>query len=94
MEPGLFCNDHPPAAASDSTGSFGVLQLVQNLLVVQGTVTVVDESVPQPPLLHLIVTQGALSSEMMGRRAKLYLSGELPQGLASDISVARSDHTQ
>lgn len=73
-------NKEPSSAApSDTTRSFGLLHVVQNLLVVQGTVTVVDESVPAATPLHLIVTQGALSSEMMGRRAKLYLSGELPQ---------------
>ena len=71
--------ERSPAAASDSTRSFGLLQVVRNLLVVQGTVTVVDESTSASGPLHLTVAQGALSSEMMGRRARLYLSGEIPQ---------------
>lgn len=68
------------AAASESPRPFGLLQVVRNLLVVQGTVTLVDEAASTPTPQSLIVTQGALSSDMMGRRAKLYLSGQIPQG--------------
>ncbi|MBX3337760.1 MAG: hypothetical protein KF848_09235 [Nitrospira sp.] len=42
------------AALLDTTRSFGLLHVVQNLPVVQGTVTVVDESVPAATPLHLI----------------------------------------
>ncbi|MGC3975924.1 MAG: AsmA family protein [Nitrospira sp.] len=72
-------NEHSPAAASESTAPFGLLQAVRNLLVVQGMVTLVDESSSPSTSLSIIVTQAALSSDMLGRRAKLHLSGELPQ---------------
>lgn len=74
-----LAQERSPAAASDSTRSFGLLQVVRNLLVVQGTVTFVDESASPAIPLHITVTQGALSSEMLGRRARLHLSGEIPQ---------------
>ncbi|ODT46265.1 MAG: hypothetical protein ABS70_01135 [Nitrospira sp. SCN 59-13] len=72
-------NKHHPGAASESTAPFGLLQVVRNLLVVQGRVTLVDESVSPSASVNIIVTQAALSSDMLGRRAKLHLSGELPQ---------------
>lgn len=59
------------SSSSDSTRSFGLLQVVRNLLLVQGRVTLVDESASAPAPLQITVTQGALSSEMMGRRARL-----------------------
>ena len=45
-----------------------------------GWITIIDESgrTPRVPL-HIIVTQGTLSSEMMGRHARLQISGEIPQ---------------
>ena len=67
------------SSSSDSTRSFGLLQVVRNLLLVQGRVTLVDESASAPAPLQITVTQGALSSEMMGRRARLHLSGEILQ---------------
>ncbi len=68
------------AVDSEPTRPFALLQIVRNLLVVQGTVTLVDEAASMPAPQSIIVTQGALSSDMMGRRAKLHLSGEIPQG--------------
>ncbi len=85
-----------PDTASDSARPFAWLQVVRNLLVVQGMVSLVDESAPAPTPLDIIVTQGALASEMMGRRARLHLSGEVPQegGRAAFLwegSIAHND---
>lgn len=87
--------ERSPAAASDSTRSFGLLQVVRNLLVVQGTVTVVDESTSASGPLHLTVAQGALSSEMMGRRARLYLPvrSRRKAGAQRSCGKARSHRT-
>lgn len=64
----------------DSAQSVPVLGAVRNLLVVDGLITVIDESglTPRVPL-QIMVTQGTLSSEMMGRHARLQISGEIPQ---------------
>ena len=72
-------NEHSPGPDSEPTPPFALLQVVRNLLVVQGMVTLVDESASPSTSLNIIVMQAALSSEMLGRRAKLHLSGELPQ---------------
>ena len=72
-------NEHSPGSDSEPTPPFALFQVVRNLLVVQGMVTLVDESASPSASLNIIVTQAALSSEMLGRRAKLHLSGELPQ---------------
>jgi len=85
-----------PADASDSPRPFALFQIVRNLFVVQGTVTFVDESASTPTPLNITVTQGAISSDMMGRRATLHLSGEIPQergraGFLWDGSFTQTD---
>ncbi|HQR15910.1 MAG TPA: AsmA-like C-terminal domain-containing protein [Nitrospira sp.] len=72
-------NEHSPAAASESPAPFALLQVVRNLFVVQGMITLVDASATPATSLNIILTEAALSSDMLGRRAKLHLSGELPQ---------------
>ncbi|MBS0170847.1 MAG: AsmA-like C-terminal domain-containing protein [Nitrospira sp.] len=72
-------NEHPSRAPSEPTAPLALLQVVRNLLVVEGMVTLVDESVSPSTPVNIIVTQAALSSDMLGRRATLSLSGELPQ---------------
>lgn len=70
-----------PAAASDeSSPPFALLQVVRNLLIVDGVITVIDDSshTPRTPI-HVAVTEGTLSSEMLGRHARLQISGEIPQ---------------
>lgn len=71
--------ENSPASSSDSSRPFALLQVVRNMLAVHGMVTLIDESASTSTPLNIIVTQGALSSEMLGRRARLHLSGELPQ---------------
>ena len=68
-----------PGPASESARPSALLDVVRNLFVVQGRVTLADDSASAPAVQDIIVTQGALSSEMMGRRARVHLSGELPQ---------------
>ncbi|MCS6327447.1 MAG: AsmA-like C-terminal domain-containing protein [Nitrospira sp.] len=71
--------DDSSSDTPDSTRPFALFQVVQNLFVSHGVVTLIDESAPAPAPLPITVTQGALSSDMMGRRAMLHLSGEIPQ---------------
>ncbi len=54
---------------------------MRNVLVVQGSLTLVDElrAVVHTPL-RLTVAQGTLSTEVAGRHARLQVSGEIPQG--------------
>lgn len=68
------------ALPGDTAPPVPLLQMVGNLLFVDGVITIVDESglTPRTPV-HIMVTQGTLSSEMRGRHAKLRISGEIPQ---------------
>lgn len=68
------------ASPDDSAPPVAFLQAVLNLLVVDGRITIIDElgRTPRVPM-QIIVTQGTLSSEMMGRHARLQVSGEIPQ---------------
>jgi hypothetical protein len=68
------------SSPSDSSQPFALLQAVRNLLVVGGLITVIDESglSPRTPV-QIVVTQGTLSAEVMGRHARLQVSGEIPQ---------------
>lgn len=79
----------------DSTRPFSLFQVVRNLFVIHGVVTFIDESVSTPAPLPITVTQGALSSDMMGRRAMLHLSGEIPQarGQAAFLYEGSLTHT-
>jgi hypothetical protein len=70
---------NPPSSPPDSSRPFTLLQVVRNVLVAQGTMTVVDESGSAPASMQISVTQGTLSSEMAGRHARLQISGEIPQ---------------
>ena len=68
------------SSSGDSAPSFALLQAVRNLLVVDGLVTIIDEAglTPRVPV-QIMLTQGTLSGEMMGRHARLQISGEIPQ---------------
>ncbi len=48
--------------------------------MVDGRITVIDESglAPRTPI-QIVVTQGTLYGEIMGRHARLQISGEIPQ---------------
>lgn len=68
------------SALSDSTPQpFAFTQSLQNLLVTDGLVTVLDESgqILRAPV-QIQVTQATWSGEMLGRLARLQLSGEIP----------------
>ncbi len=70
----------PSSSSSDQSQPLAVLQLVRNLLVVEGTVTVVDESDgASGASLQIILTLGLLTSELTERHARLHMSGEVPQ---------------
>ena len=69
------------AASSDEAAEpLALLQMIRKLLIVDGMITVIDESVspPRPPL-RIEVAQGTLSTELLGRHAKLHISGTIPQ---------------
>ena len=86
--------DDSPADSSDSPRPLALFQAVRNLLVIQGAVTLVDESASTPAPLPITVTQGALSSDMMGRRAMLRLSGEIPQARGQAAFLYEGSLTQ
>jgi hypothetical protein len=68
------------ATSDDSAPPSAWLQTVRNLLAVDGLITVIDESSLAPPVpVQIRVAQGTLSSEMLGRHARLQVSGEIPQ---------------
>ncbi len=59
------------------------LALVQNLLIVDGEVTIVDDSgSAQIEPVHLTSLQLTMTEEIAGRSAKIKVSGEMPQGSA------------
>ena len=64
----------------DSAQPVPFLQVVQNLLLLDGVITVSDEAGLSPTVpLQIMVARGTLSTEVMGRYAKLQVSGEMPQ---------------
>ena len=64
----------------DSAQLVPFLQVVQNLLLLDGVITVSDEAGLSPTVpLQIMVARGTLSTEVMGRYAKLQVSGEMPQ---------------
>lgn len=68
------------SSPGDSAPPFALLQTVRNLLVVDGLITVIDESgLTLRAPIQIVVTQGTLSGEVMGRHARLQVSGEIPQ---------------
>ena len=70
----------PAASPGESDSLTSMVQMVRNLLVIDGAITVVDESNSAPRVpVHIVVSQGTLSNGMMGRHAKVQLSGEIPQ---------------
>ena len=75
-----FGGSRPVSPSADSPPPFAWLQAMRNLLVVDGLVTIIDEAglTPRVPI-QIMLTQGTLFSEMMGRHAKLQISGEIPQ---------------
>jgi hypothetical protein len=71
---------NPASSSDDATEPMSLLQMVRNVLIVDGMITVIDESAVHPRIpLHLEVAQGTLSTEMRGRHAKLHISGTIPQ---------------
>ncbi len=68
------------SSSGDSTAPVAWLQAMRNVLVVDGLITVIDDSglTPRVPT-HIMVSQGTLASEMMSRHARLQISGEIPQ---------------
>ncbi|MCS6287936.1 MAG: AsmA-like C-terminal domain-containing protein [Nitrospira sp.] len=70
----------PSPPSSDPSRPFAILQFVRNLLVVEGTVTIVDEADgASGAAVQITLMQGLLTSELTGRRARLHMSGEVPQ---------------
>ncbi len=64
----------------DSAPPFAWLQAMRNVLVVDGSITIIDDSGLSPRVpTHIMVTQATAASEMMGRHATLQISGEIPQ---------------
>jgi hypothetical protein len=74
--------DQEPEATSDSSGHpVGLLALIRNLLIVDGVVTIIDQSGSlQPDPVHLASLQLAMTEELPGRSVKIQVSGEMPQG--------------
>ncbi|HJR76843.1 MAG TPA: AsmA-like C-terminal domain-containing protein [Nitrospiraceae bacterium] len=74
--------DQEPEATSGGSGHpVGLLALMRNLLIVDGVVTIVDQSGSlQPDPVHLASLQLAMTEELPGRSAKIQMSGEMPQG--------------
>ncbi len=74
-----LAGSRPVSPSGDSTpGAW--FQAMRNVLVVDGSITIIDDSGLSPRVpTHIIVTQATLASEMMGRHAKLQISGEIPQ---------------
>ncbi len=71
-----------PETASDKKGSpFGFLAFVRNLLIVDGGITIVDQSgsVQTDPVL-LTSLQLTMTEAIPGRSVKIQVSGEMPQG--------------
>ena len=68
--------------ASDGKGEpWGFLAFVRNLLIVDGGVTILDQSGPvQTDPVHLTSLQVTMTEEIPGRSAKIQVSGEMPQG--------------
>lgn len=68
------------SSSADSNQPLAILQFVRNLLVIEGTVTLIDESDGSSgPTTQIALTQGLLTSEVTGRQARLHISGEVPQ---------------
>lgn len=70
-----------PEAASDEKGNpFAFLAFMRNLLIVDGEVSIVDQSgsVQMNPM-HLASLQLTMTEDMPGRAAKIQVSGEMPQ---------------
>ena len=71
-----------PETASEKKGNpFGFLAFVRNLLIVDGGITIVDQSgsVQTDPLL-LTSLQLTMTEDIPGRSVKIQVSGEMPQG--------------
>jgi len=76
----------PDSASSKAGTPVNLLAMVRNLLIVDGQVTIVDESrQPQPAPLQLASLQATMTEEIAGRKAKIQLSGELLQGAGSAL---------
>lgn len=75
--------ERKPESAADKKGSpFGFLAFVQNLLIVDGGITIVDQSgsVQADPML-LTSLQLTMTEDIPGRSVKIRVSGEMPQGI-------------
>ncbi|MCS6302216.1 MAG: hypothetical protein H8K07_00910 [Nitrospira sp.] len=73
-----------PETASEKKGNpLGFLAFVRNLLIVDGGITIVDQSgsVQTDPLL-LTSLQLTMTEDIPGRSVKMQVSGEIPQGSA------------
>jgi hypothetical protein len=75
-----------PVASGQRTGTpLNVLAVARNLLVMDGMLTMVDESQPgQPARVELASLLFTVTEEIPGRRAKVQLSGEMPQDAAGN----------
>lgn len=76
--------ERKPETASEKKGNpFGFLAFVRNLLIVDGGITIVDQSgsVQTDPML-LTSLQLTMTEDIPGRSAKIQVSGEIPQGPA------------
>lgn len=75
--------EKPETASDKNEGLLGFLALIQNLLIVDGEVTIFDDSgSAQIDPVHLTSLQLTLTEEIPGRSAKIEVSGEMPQGSA------------
>ncbi len=71
-----------PESASDKKGNpLGFLAFIRNLLIVDGGITIVDQSgsVQTDPIL-LTSLQLTMTEDIPGRSVKIQVSGEMPQG--------------
>ncbi len=76
----------PETASEKKKGNpFGFLAFVRNLLIVDGGITIVDQSgsVQTDPLL-LTSLQLTMTEDILGRSVKIQVSGEMPQGIGEN----------
>jgi hypothetical protein len=74
---------NPESASDRKEGPLGFLAFLRNLLVVDGGVTILDQSGSgQTDPVHLTSLQLTMTEEIPGRSAKIQVSGEMLQGSA------------
>jgi hypothetical protein len=70
----------PDSTSAERGTPVSLLAMVRHLLIVDGRITILEESrQPQPAPLQLVSLQATMTEEIPGRKTKIQLSGELLQ---------------